>query len=176
MEAANIHWVVRPSFSTLCLPELFSWFPVKWNEIIPDDPFHMQRILWEGGGTCLNSLNEPGRIQTSPCEPAEVIQVTRVRPLLITDFRRTSSWVERTISPCWELLALTIVCGACFRCLLRQMLPFCRQSSGLRRSYRLRLNVTYLSVFGPSAEAESRWTCVYSQTRGNAGLHFDADG
>ncbi|TWW65224.1 hypothetical protein D4764_21G0001240 [Takifugu flavidus] len=47
MEAANVHRVVWPSFSTRCLPEPYSGFPVKWNEIIPDDPSHVLHILGE---------------------------------------------------------------------------------------------------------------------------------
>lgn len=54
MEAANIHRVVWPSFSTRCLPEPYSGFPVKWNEIIPDDPSHVLHIPGKDAHAGLN--------------------------------------------------------------------------------------------------------------------------
>ena len=38
-----IQWF-GPVFSTHCSPKLFSWFPIKSNEIIPDDLPHVQQM------------------------------------------------------------------------------------------------------------------------------------
>lgn len=146
MEAANIHRVVWPSFSTL--PEPLSWFPVKWDEIIPDDPFHVQRSLYEavhrGGRTYLPGVNEPVKVPTS-----ETIHY----------------WLECTISPCWELLALSIV--SCLWHIFSLVFFMQRWSLSviLRSGAKLSLwawKWPTCQWFCPSAEAESRWACAFA--------------